>query len=151
MTLRIHELAGDPGKRQRRKRVGRGEGSGRGRTAGRGNKGAQARSGYRRRLHSEGGQTPLVRRLPKHGFRNTAFRVEREELTLEKLNRFAEGSTVDLDALRREGLVSKGVRRVKVIATGELGRALTVKLHGFSQGARAAIEARGGTCEVVEP
>jgi large subunit ribosomal protein L15 len=149
MSIKIHGLPADRGKRQKRKRVGRGESSGWGRTSGKGNKGAQARSGRAKGKGFEGGQTPLIRRVPKYGFSHEAFRAVRAEVTLGKLNKFESGATVDPEALHGAGLIAKGVERVKVIATGELERKLTVKAHGFSKGARAAIEAKGGACEVL--
>lgn len=150
MSVKIHELPGDPGKKQKKTRVGRGEGSGMGKTAGKGHKGVQARSGRAKGGAFEGGQTPLVRRLPKYGFKNTAFRTPRAEITLRQLEqKFETGATVDPAALHQAGLVSKNIERIKVIATGTLSKKLTVKCHGFSAGAKAAIEAAGGACEVL--
>lgn len=148
MTLKLHELPADPGKRQKRKRVARGEGSGHGKTAGRGNKGHNSRSGGGKRGPFEGGQVPLVRRIPKFGF-NNPFGPVRGEVTLRELNRFEDGTTVDLDTLRKARLATGRMQEVKVIVKGELERKLTVKLHGFSAGARAAIEAKGGSWEIV--
>ena len=139
MTLKLHELPADRGALQRKQRIGRGEGSGWGKTAGKGHKGAKSRSGGSKGGAFEGGQTPLVRRVPKFGFSNVPFRVRRAAITLRNLNEFDEGATVD----------PKSVREVKVIATGELTRSLNVRLNRFSAGARAAIEAKGGTCETV--
>lgn len=151
MTLKLHELKGDPGKKQKRQRVGRGEGSRWGKTCGRGHKGAGSRSGKEFGPSFEGGQTPLIRRVPKFGFSNISFRIPRAELTLEKLNRFEDGASIDLDVLKEKKLVAKSIRRVKVIATGKLEKKdLKIKLQGFSKGARSAIEAQSGTCEVVE-
>jgi large subunit ribosomal protein L15 len=147
--LKLHELPGDPGKAQKKKRVGRGEGSGLGRTSGRGNKGKQARSGAGKGPGFEGGQMRMIRRIPKFGFRNDAFRLRRAELTLDKLDKFDEGALVDMDALRARKMVSRQTEFVKVIATGKLSRKLTVKLHAFSAGARRRIEAAGGSCETV--
>lgn len=149
MSIKIHELPADPGKRQKRKRVGRGEGSGLGRQSGKGNKGAQARSGGAKGGTFEGGQTSLMRRVPKYGFSNERFRVERGEVRLSDLDKFEDGSTVDLEALYQAGIVQRKVKEVKVIRTGELTRKLTVKANGFTAGARQAIEAAGGTCEVI--
>ena len=149
MTLKLHELPADRGARQRKQRIGRGEGSGWGKTAGKGHKGAKSRSGGSKGGAFEGGQTPLVRRVPKFGFSNVSFRVRRAAITLRNLNEFDEGATVDLEALRKARLIPKSVRKVKVIATGELTRSLNVRLNRFSAGARAAIEAKGGTCETV--
>lgn len=150
MGLKIHELPGDPGRRGRRKRVGRGEGSGRGRTAGKGNKGKKARSGAAKGGSFEGGQMPLIRRIPKFGFTNETFRVSREAVTLRQLNQFDDGATIDREALVEAGLIQKHVKQVKLICKGELERKLRVRLHGFSAGAKAAVEARGGSWEIIE-
>jgi large subunit ribosomal protein L15 len=148
--LKLHELAGDPGKTQKKRRVGRGEGSGWGRTAGKGNKGQQSRSGGGHKgAGFEGGQMPLIRRLPKFGFSNIRFRAKKVELTLGQLNHFEEGATVDFAALVAKGLIPKQTEHVKVLATGELKRKLTVRLNGFTAKAREAIQAAGGTCETV--
>lgn len=149
MGLKLHELPGDPGKKQKRKRVGRGEGSGLGKTCGRGHKGAQARAGAAKGGAFEGGQTPLLRRIPKFGFSNVRFRTPRAEITLRQLDRFDEGSTIDLDALKKAGIARKGDQKAKVIATGTLSKKLTVRCSGFSRGAKAAIEAAGGSAEIV--
>lgn len=150
MSVKIHELPADPGKKQKRRRVGRGEGSGQGKTCGRGHKGAQSRAGASRSAAFEGGQTPLVRRVPKYGFSNVSHRIPRAEITLEKLERFEAGSVVDPEALHSARMIALKVKRVKVIATGKLTKSLTVKAHGFTKGARAAIEAAGGTCEILQ-
>ncbi len=150
MSIKIHELPGDPGKTQKKTRIGRGEGSGQGKTAGKGHKGAQARAGAAKGGAFEGGQTPLVRRIPKFGFKNTSFREPRAEVTLRQLEqKFEAGSTVDPEVLHKSGLVQKRVTRIKVIGSGTLSKKLTVRSHGFSAGAKAAIEAAGGTCEVL--
>lgn len=150
MSIKIHDLPRDPGKIQKKTRVGRGEGSGQGKTAGKGHKGVQARSGRAKGGAFEGGQTPLVRRVPKFGFKNTAFREQRAEVTLRQLEeRFESGASVDPESLHAAGLVRKGDRRIKVIGSGTLGKKLSVKCHGFSAGAKSAIEAAGGTCEIL--
>lgn len=148
--MRLHEIPGDPGLRQRPKRAGRGHGSGLGKTAGRGHKGHQARSGGRRKPgHFEGGQMPLSRRVPKRGFSNRAFAREVAVVNLSRLNRFAEGQTVDPDTLRAQRVV-KGHGQIKILAKGALERQrLTVHAHAFSAAARRAIEAAGGTCVVI--
>lgn len=149
MGMKMHELPAESGKKRGRRRIGRGESSGWGKTAGKGHKGAQCRSGSAKRKGFEGGQTPLIRRVPKFGFSNVTFRVPRAAITLRDLNRFDDGATVDIDTLRQAGLVKKSVVRVKVIATGELEKKLTVKVSAFSEGARTAIEAKKGKCEVL--
>lgn len=150
MSLKLNDLEGDRGAKQKRRRIARGEGSGWGKTAGRGAKGAQARSGGAKGGSFEGGQTPLTRRVPKYGFSNISFRVPRAEIRLSVLNRFDEGATVGLAELKQAGLVAKSVQRAKVIATGAIEKKLQVRLQGFTQGARSAIEAKGGSCEVVK-
>jgi large subunit ribosomal protein L15 len=131
-----------------RKRVGRGQGSGNGKTAGRGAKGAQSRSGYKQKRGFEGGQMPLHRRLPKRGFHNP-FRVEYSVVNLDTLaERFETGTVVTPELLVERGLI---VARypVKVLARGEVAKALTVKAHKFSAKAAEKIAAAGGTAETL--
>jgi large subunit ribosomal protein L15 len=131
-----------------RKRVGRGPGSGNGKTAGRGHKGAQSRSGYKRKRGFEGGQMPLHRRLPKRGFINP-FRTEFAVVNLDQLAaRFEAGAAVTVDALRERGLVPAGVP-VKVLGRGEIDKALTVQVHKCSSSAAQKIGAAGGTVETL--
>jgi len=133
-----------------KKRVGRGPGSGNGKTAGRGNKGAQSRSGYSYKRGFEGGQMPLHRRVPKRGFNNTDFRTEYEVVNLDQLEaRFDAGATVTPDALRSAGLVHGRDIRVKVLARGEVSKALTVQAHKFSGKAAEKIAAAGGKAEAI--
>jgi large subunit ribosomal protein L15 len=149
--MELHDLHPAPGAKRARKRVGRGPGSGNGKTAGRGHKGQKSRSGYSRRYGFEGGQMPLVRRIPKRGFHNI-FRVEFQVVNLRDLERvFSDGDLVTPETLVEQGLVRVGKRPVKVLADGELSKKLTVQAHKFSATAKAAIEAAGGTCEVVTP
>ncbi len=147
--IKLHELPGDPGKKTKRKRVGRGEGSGWGCTCGVGSKGQNSRSGRGKGAGFEGGQMTLIRHLPKFGFSNNRFRAYRAHITLRDLERFEDGETVDLAALRDKGLIAKKIGTVKVVANGAVTRKLTVKLDGFSAKAREAIEAAGGSCEGV--
>ena len=144
--MKIHDLQPAPGSNKRRKRVGRGIGGKGGKTAGRGSKGQGARGTVSPRF--EGGQTPLHRRTPKSkGFTNP-FRVEYHVVNLDTLDGFDAGAEVTPDTLRAQGLVAKrGL--VKVLARGELTKALTVRAHGFSGAATRAIEAAGGTTEVI--
>ena len=135
-----------PGTKKRRKRVGRGNGSGNGKTAGRGHKGQGSRAGGGPRPGFEGGQMPLTRRVPKRGFHNP-FRTEYELVNLDSLNRFDAGQEVSPIALRQAGLVHGGL--IKILANGDISKPLTVKAHGFSQKAKAKIEAAGGTTEVI--
>jgi large subunit ribosomal protein L15 len=146
--MKLHELAPAPGSRRKPKRVGRGPGSGHGKTAGRGEKGQKSRSGYRRRPGFEGGQMPLVRRLPKRGFTNI-FRREYRTVNVERLSGFQAGSVVDPSALERAGLLRKGAAEVKVLGHGELAVALTVQAHKFSRSAVQKIEAAGGRAELL--
>ncbi len=129
-----------------RKRVGRGNGSGLGGTAGMGHKGQKARAGGRVRWGFEGGQTPLMRRLPKFGFSNVAFAHEYDALNLSQLSKFK--GEVTPEVLEQAGLLRYG--RVKILGKGELKQALTVKAHKFSASAKAAIEKAGGKAEVIE-
>jgi len=144
--LKLHDLKPAPGSKKERIRVGRGEGGRRGKTAGRGTKGLKARNSLRPGF--EGGQTPMSMRLPKQpGFKNPN-KEEFAIVNLSSLETFDAGSEVNPEELRKRGLIRhKG--RVKVLAQGELGKALTVKAHAFSAAAKAKIEAAGGTVEVV--
>jgi large subunit ribosomal protein L15 len=128
--------------------VGRGPGSGLGKTAGKGHKGQKSRSGYRHNLAFEGGQMPLVRRVPKRGFNNDLFRVEYAVVNVGDLVAFAEAKekTVTAEALVERGLAHRG-RQIKILGNGELKAALRVVAHKFSASARAKIEAAGGSCE----
>ena len=147
--MELHDLHPAPGAKKSRKRIGRGPGSGTGKTAGRGHKGQKSRSGYSRRYGFEGGQMPLVRRIPKRGFCNI-FRVEFQVVNLRDLERlFADGDTVTVEMLVEKGLVRGGKRLVKVLGDGELSKKLSVQVHKFSASARAGIENAGGSCEVV--
>jgi large subunit ribosomal protein L15 len=145
--MKLHDLAPAKGSKKARKRIGRGPGSGLGKTAGRGHKGQKSRSGYRRRLGFEGGQMPLVRRVPKRGFTNI-FRTEYAVVNVEQLAALAEGSGTEVtpESLAAAGLVRRG-RPLKVLGDGEIAASLTVKAHAFSKSARQKIEAAGGTCE----
>ncbi len=144
--MKAHELPRDPGRQQKRKRLGRGHGTGHGKTAGKGHKGHKARSGGGKRSPFEGGQIPLVRRLPKGGFKNPG-RVEYEVVNLSSLEKkFEAGATVDLEALRGVRLAA-GNMPVKLLANGELTKALTVRLDKASQTAVAKVEKAGGSFE----
>jgi large subunit ribosomal protein L15 len=145
--MKLHELKPPAGSRAKKQRVGRGTGSGRGKTSGRGQKGQNARSeGFR--LGFEGGQMPLAQRLPKlPGFKNP-FKKVYAVVNVSKLSRFDDGTRIDAGALVEAGLVRPG-EDVKVLGTGDLKRKLAVEAHAFSQSARAAIEARGGSVKVL--
>lgn len=143
--LKLNTLAPNDGARKAKKRVGRGPGSGMGKTATRGHKGARARSGYSMAPGFEGGQMPLQRRLPKRGFNNLFKKIYRI-VTLDDLNRFDSGSTVDFASLTSAGIV-KGTGPVKILANGEVTKAVHVRVDKVSQGAREKIIAAGGTVE----
>lgn len=130
-------------------RKGRGPGSGKGRTAGRGGKGASARTGFAHKWYFEGGQMPLVRRLPKVGFNNYIFRKEIVSLNVRSLNDFADGTTVGPEDFLKAGLINRVKDGVKVLGDGELSKKLTVRAHRFSESAREKIEAKGGKCEQI--
>ena len=149
--MRLHDLKPRPGARHRRKRLGQGEGSGRGKTSGRGGKGQTARSGSSIRIGFEGGQMPLIRRIPKRGFNNTSFGTRYLAVNLESLNQFDDGARVDEAAIRAAGLANGKADGIKILATGELTKKLTVSAHAFSASAKSKIEAKGGTCELISP
>lgn len=146
--MNLGELRAPEGASKNRKRLGRGSGSGHGKTSGRGHKGQRARSGGRGKTGFEGGQMPLQRRLPKRGFTNI-FRKEYAIVNLSDLDRFEKGSIVDLSLLVAAGLVNKIGAGVKLLADGDIKKSLTIKVHKFSQSAKAKVEAAGGRIEVV--
>ena len=146
--MSLSNLRPPKGAKHSKKRVGRGQGSGNGKTAGRGHKGAKSRSGFKSKRGFEGGQMPLHRRVPKRGFHNP-FREEFEVVNLDTLaDRFEAGVDVTPDLMRERGLVGRE-RRVKVLARGEIGKALTVRAHKFSGKAAEKIQAAGGRAEVL--
>lgn len=147
--MRLHDLKPRPGAKHRRKRLGQGESSGLGKTSGRGGKGQSARSGSSIRIGFEGGQMPLIRRLPKRGFNNARHTTTYIPVNLDSLNRFDEGTRVDEAVLRKLGLASGPGDGIKILGRGELTRKLTVSAHAFSASARSKIEKLGGVCEVV--
>jgi large subunit ribosomal protein L15 len=148
--MRLADVAAVRLRRKKRRRVGRGLGSGWGVTAGRGNKGAGARTGTRDRLRFEGGQMPLYRRLPKKGFTNAPFSIEHTVVNAGDLDAaFSAGEVVDLAAIQRVHLAPKNARYLKVLGFGDLSKALTVRAHGASAGARAKVEKAGGTVEIL--
>ena len=148
--MALNNLKPAAGSKFPRKRVGRGPGSGNGKTAGRGNKGAQSRSGYSYKRGFEGGQMPLHRRVPKRGFNNADFRTEYAVVNLDQIEaRFDAGATVTPESLRAVGLVSDRRSPVKVLARGEVTKALTVQAHKFSGKAAEKIAAAGGTTQAL--
>jgi len=154
----LHNLQPAPGARKDRKRVGRGNGSGHGKTAGRGHKGYGSRAGAKDRARFEGGQTPIHMRMRKLRGPNKKmsmpfemFRTHTQPVNLGDLEaRFESGASVDAAALAAAGLATRRGVPVKVLGRGGLSKPLTVHAHGFSKSARAAIEAAGGTCQVIE-
>ena len=145
--MALNDLKPPAGATHAKKRVGRGQGSGQGKTAGRGHKGAKSRSGFKFKRGFEGGQMPLHRRVPKRGFHNP-FRVEYEVVNLDTLGaRFDAGTVVTPELLRERGLVPGGGGKVKVLARGDVGKALTVRAHKFSGKAAEKIAAAGGATE----
>ncbi len=144
----LSSLKNTPGARKPRKRVGRGSGSGMGKTSTRGHKGQNARKGHKGKLGFEGGQMPLIRRLPKRGFTNPT-RVEYGPVNVEALEIFENGTVVTLDVLRQAGMFKSKFDGVKILGTGELTKKLTLKVSAVSATAKAKIEAAGGTVEIV--
>ena len=145
--MQLHDLKPAAGAHRKARRIGRGTGSGRGKTSGRGQKGQNARSeGFR--LGFEGGQMPLSQRLPKLPCFKNPFKKIYSVVNISKLSRFPDGSKVDAASLAEAGLVRAGLD-VKVLGTGSIDRKLTVVAHAFSNSAREAIEARGGTVTVI--
>ncbi len=148
--MNLTELKAKPRTRKRPMvRKGRGPGTGKGKTAGRGGKGASARTGFTHRYYFEGGQMPLVRRLPKVGFNNKTFRTNIVVLNVRSLNDFENGTTVGPEEFLKAGMINKVADGVKVLGDGEVTRKLTVKAHRFSDSAREKIEKAGGKCEVI--
>jgi large subunit ribosomal protein L15 len=149
--MRLHDLKPRPGAKHRRKRLGQGESSGHGKTSGRGGKGQTARSGSSIRIGFEGGQMPLIRRIPKRGFNNARHATRYIPVNLQDLNQFDDGARVDEAALRSAGLANGPSSGIKILGDGELTRKLTVSAHAFSASARSKIEAKGGSCEMIAP
>jgi large subunit ribosomal protein L15 len=147
--MSLSDLRPPKGAKHAKKRIGRGQGSGQGKTAGRGHKGAKSRSGFKFKRGFEGGQMPLHRRVPKRGFHNP-FRVEYEVVNLDTLaTKFDAGTVVTPELLRERGLVQRMDSPVKILARGEVGKALTVRAHKFSGKAAEKIAAAGGTVEAI--
>jgi len=148
--MELFELKPAAGSVRKNKRVGRGQGSGRGGTSTRGHKGDQSRSGYRTKPGFEGGQMPLKLRVPKYGFKNH-FRVSYSPINLDLLDALAEQygvNVVDSEFLATHGVVDSSAR-IKILARGAVNRALSVRAHAFSAGAKAAIEQAGGSVEII--
>lgn len=149
--MELHSLKPAKGSIKKGKRIARGQGSGRGGTSTRGHKGAKSRSGYSRKRNFEGGQMPLQMRLPKRGFKNPN-RVSYVAVNLKRLQEISDKfstSTIDLNFLVENGIVKK-TDKIKLLATGELNSKLTVTAHAYSEKAKSAIEAKGGTVNIVQ-
>lgn len=149
--INLSNLKPKPGSRRRHIRLGIGEGSGHGQTSTRGQKGQRSRSGDGKLEGFEGGQTPLLRRVPKRGFTNGPFKVVYQVVSLEDIERvFKNQKEVTLEALKIHRLI-KGRAPVKILGDGEVTRAYAVKAHAFSESAKAKIAKAGGTAEVLKP
>jgi len=146
--MKLYELAPAAGSKRDAYRVGRGIGSGNGKTSGKGHKGQNARSGGGVRPGFEGGQMPLTRRIPKRGFVNI-FATRYCNVNVAALNIFEDGATVNIETLKKAGLISQILDGVKVLANGEIGKKLTVQAAAFSAAAKQKIEAAGGKAEVI--
>ena len=146
--MKLHELSPAAGSTRDVKRIGRGHGSGNGKTAGKGHKGQKARAGRGLRAGFEGGQMPLMRRIPKRGF-NNIFAKTIVSVNVSALDVFEKGAVVDADAMIQQGLIKKAYDGVKILGNGELTKALTVKASAFSASAKEKIEAAGGKAEVI--
>jgi len=146
--MNLHELSPAAGSNTKAYRKGRGKGSGNGKTAGRGHKGQWARSGGGVRTGFEGGQMPLVRRIPKRGF-NNIFAKPLEAINVSALEKFEDGAVVDAKALLEKGILSKCEYGVKILGNGSITKKLTVQASAFSASAKEKIEAAGGKAEVI--
>jgi large subunit ribosomal protein L15 len=154
--MKLHELSGRAGSRKVRKRIGRGIGSGKGKTGGRGGKGQTARSGVRIKGF-EGGQMPLHRRLPKRGFRNTAFALKLNEVNLGRIQTAIDAklldaaAKIDAAALIKAGVLRRAKDGVRLLGSGEIKAKVTLSVYGASKSAVAAVEKAGGTVEILAP
>lgn len=146
--MNLSDLRPPAGQNHKKKRVGRGPGSGLGKTSGRGEKGQKSRAGYSRRVGFEGGQMPLIRRVPKRGFTNI-FRKEYATINVSRLEELA-GEEFSPEMLVEKGIVKKLGAGLKILGNGDITRAVTVKAHKISKSAQAKIEAAGGKVEILE-
>ncbi|UCB46872.1 MAG: 50S ribosomal protein L15 [Spirochaetota bacterium] len=135
---------------RQKKVLGRGTGTGKGTTSGKGTKGQKCRSGYKRKIGFEGGQMPLVRRIPKRGFNNSSFEKSYQIINLSDLNRYKSGQKVDYEILLKDRLVNRKNQWVKLLAKGELNKKLQISVHKVSKKAREAVEAAGGEVQIVK-
>ena len=154
--MKLNQIADNAGARKKRMRIGRGIGSGMGKTGGRGGKGQTARSGVRIKGF-EGGQMPLHRRLPKRGFRNTAFQLKLNEISIGKLQAAIDAgkldakSAIDVDAMVKAGLMRRAKAGVKVLGNGELKAKIDLAVYGATKSAVEAIEKAGGSVKILKP
>ena len=146
--MELHDLVSVKGSKKKSKRIGRGHGSGWGKTAGKGHKGQNARSGGGVRPGFEGGQMPLQRRIPKRGF-NNIFAQKVVAINVGELEKFGEGSVIDVNELINMGLVKRKFDKIKILGNGNITKSFTVKAHFFSKSAAEKIEAAGGKAEVI--
>lgn len=149
--MNLDDILSQAGRNKPRRRIGRGDGSGHGKTSGRGHKGYHSRSGSKRRLGYEGGQTPVLARLPKRGFNNANFRTEYQVVNVADLEEvFDANARVDAEALHQASLINETDRPVKILGTGEISKSLTVVAQKFSATAREKITQAGGTAETPD-
>ena len=146
--MRLHDLSPVEGSKKEAKRIGRGHGSGQGKTAGKGHKGQKARAGRGMRIGFEGGQMPLQRRVPKRGF-NNIFAKNIVSVNVGTLDKFDNGTVVNVEALVAAGIVKNSFDGVKILGNGNLTKKLTVQVSAYSESAKAKIEAAGGKAEVI--
>ncbi|MBR3972132.1 MAG: 50S ribosomal protein L15 [Ruminococcus sp.] len=146
--MRLHDLSPVEGSKKEAKRIGRGHGSGQGKTAGKGHKGQKARAGRGMRIGFEGGQMPLQRRVPKRGF-NNIFAKNIVSVNVGTLEKFDNGTVVNVEALVAAGIVKNSFDGVKILGNGTLTKNLTVQVSAYSESAKAKIEAAGGKAEVI--
>ncbi len=147
--MKLHELSPQAGSSKKAWRKGRGVGTGNGKTAGRGHKGQNARSGGGVRPGFEGGQLPLYRRIPKHGFSNYLFKKNYAIINVEQLDKYENGAVISLETLVNDGVIRKELDGLKVLGNGDITKKLTVRATVFSASAKEKIEAAGGKAEVV--
>ena len=147
--MKLHELSPQQGSSKKAWRKGRGVGTGNGKTAGRGHKGQNARSGGGVRPGFEGGQIPMYRRIPKHGFSNFLFKTDYAIINVEQLDKYEDGAVISLETLINDGVVRKELNGLKVLGNGNITKKLTVQATVFSASAKEKIEAAGGKAEVI--
>ena len=147
--MKLHELSPQQGSSKKAWRKGRGVGTGNGKTAGRGHKGQNARSGGGVRPGFEGGQIPMYRRIPKHGFSNFLFKKDYAIINVEQLDKYEDGAVISLETLINDGVVRKELNGLKVLGNGNITKKLTVQATVFSASAKEKIEAARGKAEVI--